>query len=69
MAAAWIAASLADLHWQARSVAPQVVAELTAAAMQGWAQLGMDWAEATATRARRANEYFILIVLCWSVLP
>jgi len=35
VAADWMAASLADWHWQAVSLAPQVVAELTAAAMQG----------------------------------
>lgn len=35
VAAFWMAASLAVVHWQAISEAPQVVAELTAAAMQG----------------------------------
>lgn len=35
VAALWMAASLAVVHWQARSLAPQEVAELTAAAMQG----------------------------------
>jgi len=35
VAADWMAASLAVVHWQARSEAPQVVAEATAAAMQG----------------------------------
>ena len=30
----WIAFMLAVVHWQARSLAPQVVAELTASAIQ-----------------------------------
>lgn len=65
VAALWIAASLAAVHWQARSSAPQVVAEATAFAIQSVAHAGMvvDWAAAKLERARTAtvvNEYFIL---------
>jgi hypothetical protein len=35
VAAAWMADSLADSHWQARSVRLQVVADWIAALMQG----------------------------------
>jgi hypothetical protein len=41
VAADWIAASLLAVHWQAKSVWEQVVAEVTAAAIHDWAQVGM----------------------------
>jgi len=66
-AALWIAASLAAVHWQARSSAPQVEAEATAFAMQVVAHAGIavDCAAARLERAMMVtavNEYFMLAV-------
>lgn len=64
VAAPWMAAWLAVVHWHSKSVAPQLVAEEAASSMQLWAQLGMSethWAEArVATAAAMRAEYFIL---------
>jgi hypothetical protein len=40
VAADWIAASLLAEHWQVKSDSEQVVAEVTAEAIHGWAQVG-----------------------------
>jgi len=41
VAADWILVTLSGSHWQAVSLAPQVVDEVTAEAMQGTAQDGI----------------------------
>jgi hypothetical protein len=63
VAAAWMAASLAVVHWQERSEAPQEVAALTASAIQVVAQAGIcAWARpATARRAKAEYEYFMMM--------
>lgn len=60
-----MAALLEASHWQARSVAPQVVTEETAAEMQGTAQSGRAafTTPEKATKAKAATEYFMLIDL------
>lgn len=70
VAAAWIAAKLAVVHWHLRSLAPQVVADLTASAIQVVAQAGMA-AEANpenAMTARAEYAYFILAVVVMLVV-
>lgn len=67
VAAPWIAAVFAVVHWHLMSVIAQVVADLTASAIQVVAQAGMVlWAVATAARAMRPkaeSEYCILMVV------
>lgn len=66
-AAAWMAASVDDAHWQASSATEQVDAEEMALVMQVRAQEGISEMETAlvkamlAARARMETEYFMLI--------
>lgn len=62
--AAWMAATLAVVHWHLRSVWPQVVEEETASEIHLVAQAGMAAVArpAKAMTAIAENEYFILTV-------
>jgi hypothetical protein len=67
VAAVWIFETLSGRHWQALSVAPQVVSDLAASSIQGCAQLGipLSWARAKLARAKTETMVNCILMVIW----